>query len=169
MLALWRFFSFNAPFIEIVYIMVIINIVYFTRVIYWILFKANKLKIYGYLRFDNVIEMHIGAPKSKREFNSKMRRTIKHAIKEGYIIEFTSGMMTVGEVIRKYGDAVIQIGTPSFISRIFTVVLTMSFVDKNTNYSYEYPIRVKIDPSKLRHSRRRKESVQIEQMYGIRL
>lgn len=50
--------------------------------------------IYGYFRWDNTIEIHIGKVKSPMEFQRRIRNTIKYAREKGYLIEYTSGILT---------------------------------------------------------------------------
>ncbi len=65
-----------------------------TRIVWWLRVPGKGTNIYGYFRWDNTIEIHIGKVKSPMEFQRRIRNTIKYAREKGYLIEYTSGILT---------------------------------------------------------------------------
>jgi hypothetical protein len=78
---------------------------------------GKKEGVLGYLRLDKTIEIHIASLNSTINFQRKLTRTIRYAQKNGYLLEYTSGYMTYGRVIRKFGDAVISLKTLGVIGK----------------------------------------------------
>ncbi|QDA30263.1 hypothetical protein [Paenibacillus polymyxa] len=117
-----------------------------TRIIWWLKFAGKGTKIYGYYRWDNTIEIHIGKVTSPLEFQRRIRNTIKYAREKGYLIEYTSGILTHGEVIERYGKAVISIKPLSLFGRMINASIAKKY---NPPYNVTHPIKVVLDPQKL--------------------
>lgn len=136
--------SFVLPFI---YLALIFDIVYLIRAYWWARKYARKADILGYLRFDNILEIHIASIDSPIEFQRKVRKTIRYAEQHGYLIEFTSGMLSYGRIVRKYGDALISVRSLGMIGQLWSGGLASRFV--GNKYRVTHPIKVVIDPSKI--------------------
>lgn len=116
------------------------------RFYWWQRVSGMKSDIYGYLRWDNTIEIHIGEAKSM-EFQRRILRTIKFARENGHYIEFTSGILTYGEVIERYGRAVVSIKPLGMFSRMLNSSTAIKY---NPPYDVLHPLKVVLDPQKMK-------------------
>jgi len=124
----------------------VLDCLVFIRIFWWIRFAGKGTDVFGYLRWDKTIEIHIANVKSPLEFQRRIRKTIKYAREKGYLIEFTSGILTYGEIIDRYGEAVVSLKPLSLFGRIFNASVTTKY---NPTYNVTHPLKVVLDPKKL--------------------
>lgn len=132
--------------LSIVTLVFVLDCLALTRMVWWKKIAGKGTDIYGYLRWDNTIEIHIGNVESRIEFQRRLRKTIKYAREKGYLLEYTSGLMTHGEVIERFGRAVISIKPLGLFVRFLNASITKKF---NPTYNVTHPIKVVLDPQKL--------------------
>ncbi|MGG1518486.1 hypothetical protein ABE504_23915 [Paenibacillus oryzisoli] len=139
-----------APLLHLPLIIIfLLDLSYLFRAVWWVKRVGKKEEVLGYLRFDKTIEIHIAALNSPITFQRKLTRTIRYAQKNGYFLEYTSGYMTYGKVIRKFGDAVISIKTLGVLGQIWSGGLASTFTGKDSKYNVAHPLKVLLDPRKL--------------------
>jgi hypothetical protein len=117
------------------------------RAIYWIIRYGRRKKIYGYLRPDNTIEIHIGT--ARVNFELTLIKSIRYAQKNGYLIEYTSAYLSYGELMHRYGHAVVSVKPIGLLARIINSILAEAFMGNNAPYSLAHPLKVVLDPNKL--------------------
>ncbi|NHN33342.1 hypothetical protein [Paenibacillus agricola] len=108
------------------------------RAIYWIIRYGRRKKIYGYLRPDNTIEIHIGTARVNFEFT--LIKSIRYAQKNGHLIEYTSAYLSYGELMHRFGHAVVSVKPISLLARIINSILAESFMGNNASYSVAHPL-----------------------------
>lgn len=94
---------------------------------------------------NNTIEVHIG---KGDQFLGRLRNTIRYAKEHGYLIEYTSGYMTYGELMERYGAAVVSVKPLGFIGRVLNIAISSPFIGNKKIYRTSHPLTVVLDPMK---------------------
>jgi hypothetical protein len=102
----------------------------------------------GYLRWDQVYELHIGDVVDGKEFCRKLVNAITYCKDNGLLMEFITTNRSYGKLLRDFGDSTIKIKSLGLYSQI---ILHFQAGEKKTilNAS-KYPVKILVDPSKIR-------------------
>lgn len=157
-------FMYHLSIIPIIHYPVIlvflIDILYLLRAIWWFLKEGKKAKVLGYLRLDNTIEIHIAGMNSPAIFKQRIKKTMRYAQKHNHLIEYTSGIIPYGKLIRRYGDAIVMVKAPGLLDQIMNGTQAASFIKDKPTYNLAHPLKVVLDPSKIGLKNRRIEDKQ---------
>jgi hypothetical protein len=151
-LAYFGVFFYNQRFIPNIHYLIIlifaIDVLYLTKALWWHFRIGKKAEVLGYLRMDNTIEIHIAGMDSSVVFEKRIRKTMRYAQKHNHLIEYTSGIIPYGELIRRYGDAIVMIKAPGLLDQIMNGTQAASFMKDKPTYNLAHPLKVVLDPKK---------------------
>ncbi|WP_207953487.1 hypothetical protein [Paenibacillus agricola] len=128
--------------------------IYFAKILWWRSKVGKILKVFGYLRWDNTIEIHIASLNSPLVFQRVLKKTIRYAQEHGHLIEYTSAIIPYGKLMDRFGEAIVSVRPLGLIGQIWNGGIASKFVGNDVKYNVSHPLKVVIDPSKI-HARKR--------------
>lgn len=157
LLVVWLCFS---------YFYLITGVIFFIQALVGQKKEKNIHGFGGIIRWDRVLEVHVGALDNPKEFYQRFMKSIKYAQDHHLNVEFISGYRSYGRLIRDFGDAILVIRPLGWLQNLFLSSMTKTFERQGVNLNTRYMHRVVIDPQKLKVVRRKSGALQLQSLIG---